>query len=136
LEAIEPDPTDDTDSYTAEELAGAAGTAASLVVELEQFGLISARAVVAGVPYFDEVALAVTRTAGEFARHGVEVRHLRTWRNAADREADLFQQIVLPLLRQRNPQARRQAADTLAELARLGGELRTALVGRAVRDIR
>lgn len=127
---------EDADSYTADELAVAAAATPALVTELEQFGLISARAVVAGVPYFDDMALAVTRTAADFANHGVEVRHLRTWRNAADREADLFQQIVLPLLRQRNPQARRQASETLNELARLGGELRAALVGRAVRDIR
>jgi hypothetical protein len=92
--------------------------------------------VVAGVPYFDDSALAVTRIASELARHGIEVRHLRIWKNAADREADLFQQIVLPLLRQRNPQARRQASDTLTDLARLGGEMRVALIGRAVRDIR
>jgi DNA-binding transcriptional MerR regulator len=127
---------DDADSYTAPELAGAAGAAPGLVRELEQFGLISARAVVAGVPYFDDYALAVTRTAAELARHGIEVRHLRVWKNAADREADLYQQIVLPLLRQRNPQARRQASETLTDLARLGGDLRVALIGRAVRDIR
>jgi DNA-binding transcriptional MerR regulator len=127
---------EEADSYTADELAVAAAATLALVTELEQFGLISARAVVAGVPYFDDMALSVTRTAAEFANHGVEVRHLRTWRNAADREADLFQQIVLPLLRQRNPQARHQASETLNELARLGGELRAALMGRAVRDIR
>jgi hypothetical protein len=107
-----------------------------LVSELEQFGLISARAVVGGVPYFDDYALAITQTASELARHGIEVRHLRIWKNAADREADLFQQIVLPLLRQRNPQARRQASETLSDLASLGSELRAALIGRAVRDIR
>jgi hypothetical protein len=106
------------------------------VSELEQFGLISTHAVVAGTPYFGASALAVTKVAAELARHGVEVRHMRIWRNAADRESDLYQQIVLPLLRQRNPQSRRQATETLAELARLGGELRRALVERAVREIR
>lgn len=123
------------ETYTAEELAEAAGAARALVSELDQYGLISARAVVAGVPYFDESSLAVARAAAAFARHGVEVRHLKVWRNAAEREADLFQQVVLPLLRQRNPQARRQAAETLDALAAAGGELRAALVERAVRDI-
>jgi DNA-binding transcriptional MerR regulator len=127
---------DQTDTYTTEELAAAAGVDPELVTDLTQYGLIAAHAVVAGVPYFDEVAMTVTQTAGEFAKHGVEARHLRVWRNAADREADLFQQVVLPLLRQRNPQARLQASETLAELVRLGSELRSALVGRAVRDIR
>jgi DNA-binding transcriptional MerR regulator len=127
---------DEPESYSAEELAAAAGATGELVDELKQFGLVSAHAVVAGAPYFDECALAVTRAAAEFARYGVEVRHLRAWRNAADREAGLFEQIVLPLLRQRNPQARQHAAETLADLARLGGDLRSALLDQAIRDIR
>ena len=127
---------DAPDNYSAEELAAAAGIDVALVTELKQYGLIAPHGVVAGVPYFDHSALAVTRAAAEFSRHGVEARHLRMWRNAADREADLFQQVVLPLLRQRNPQARRQAVDTLAELSAAGAAMRAALVERAIRDIR
>lgn len=127
---------EENDTYTAEELAAAAGAETGLVTDLKQYGLIAPHATVAGTPYYEPSAVAVTRAAAEFARHGVEARHLRMWRNAADREADLFQQVVLPLLRQRNPQARRQAADILADLARAGAELRSALVDRAVRDIR
>jgi uncharacterized protein (DUF2336 family) len=66
----------------------------------------------------------------------VEARHLRAWRNAADREAGIFEQVIVPLLRQRNPEARRQAAATLAELASLGADLRKALVDQALRQIR
>ncbi len=127
---------EEADTFTAEELAAAAGAEAALVSDLKQFGLIAPHAVVAGTPYYDAGAVAVARAAADFARHGVEARHLRIWRNAADREADLFQQVVLPLLRQRNPQARRQAADTLSDLARAGAELRAALVERALREIR
>jgi DNA-binding transcriptional MerR regulator len=127
---------EESESYSAEELASAAGATTELVAELKQFGLVSAHAVVAGTPYFDDCALAVTRAAAEFARYGVEVRHLRAWRNAADREAGLFEQIVLPLLRQRNPQARQHATETLTDLARLGADLRLALVDQAIRQIR
>jgi len=127
---------DDHDTYSAEELAAATGATPTLVNELKQYGLISVHAVVAGTSYFDNGAFAVTRAAAAFARHGVEARHLRAWRNAADRETALFEQLVTPLLRQRNPQARRQAAETVAELARLGGELRAALVEIALRDLR
>ncbi len=124
------------DSYTAEELALAAGATPGLVNELKQYGLISVHAVVAGTPYFDNSALAITRAAAGFALHGVEARHLRAWRNSADREAALFEQLVMPLLRQRNPQARKQAAETVASLSRLGGELRDALLEKALREIR
>ena len=125
----------EADSYTAEELALAAGTTPGLVNELKQYGLISVHAVVAGTAYFDRSALAVTKAAAGFALHGVEARHLRAWRNSADREAALFEQLVMPLLRQRNPQARRQAADTVTSLSRLGGELREALLDKALREI-
>jgi DNA-binding transcriptional MerR regulator len=124
------------ESYTVEELARASGAELSLVDELCQFGLIAPETVVAGAKYFDESALAVARAAKRFAGHGVEVRHMRVWRNAADREADLFQQIVLPLLRQRNPQARREALDTLEDLTTAGAAMREALLGRALREVK
>lgn len=124
------------ETYTVEELASATGTESTLVQELKQYGLIIPQAVVGGVAYYDAASLQIVRAAAQFARHGVEARHLRPWRNAADREADLFQQVVLPLLRQRNPQARHQALETLSELSSAGAELRAALVERAVREIR
>lgn len=129
-------PAADTDSFTAEELATSAGATVGLVNELKQYGLITVHAMVAGTAYFDRSALAVTKAAAGFALHGVEARHLRAWRNSADREAALFEQLVMPLLRQRNPQARKQAAETVENLSRLGGELRSALLDKALRDIR
>ena len=35
--------------------------------------------------------------------HGVEARHLRMYKVAAEREAGVFEQFVMPLLKQRNP---------------------------------
>jgi hypothetical protein len=127
---------DDGETYTAAELAAEVGSTSRLIAELEQYGLIATHAIVAGTPYFDSNALQVVRAAASLAEHGVEVRHLRVWRNAVDRETDLFQQLVLPLLRQRNPQSRLQAAETLSDLARLGGELRAALIERSINNIR
>jgi DNA-binding transcriptional MerR regulator len=126
---------EDAESYSDEELAAAGGGTVALVKELQQFGLIATRTVVGGTPYFDTAALDVVRAAAGLSRHGIEARHLRAWRNAADREAGLFEQVIMPLLRQRNPEARRQAATTLAELAALGGDLRTALMDHALRQI-
>ncbi|MGD9996051.1 MAG: MerR family transcriptional regulator, partial [Ilumatobacteraceae bacterium] len=53
---------------------------------------------------------------------------LRGWRQSAEREAGLFEQRILPLLRQRNPQARQDAVQLVGELADLGAELRQALL--------
>ncbi|MGH9121873.1 MAG: MerR family transcriptional regulator [Acidimicrobiales bacterium] len=132
----EADPPDEPETFTAKELAVAAGAAPELVKELEEHGLIEARASVGGSAYFDRDDLAVVRAAAGFAKHGVEARHLRTWRNGASREADLFGQVVLPLLKQRNPAARQQALDLLDELSELGGQLRVVLLREALRDLR
>jgi DNA-binding transcriptional MerR regulator len=118
---------------TVEELATATGLAPAAVRELERFGLLTGRDL-GGTTYFDAEALAVGHMAAGFARHGVEARHLRMYKNAAERETGLFEQVVMPLFKQRNPQARQQAMGTLEELSRLGAELRGALLRAALRD--
>ena len=42
------------------------------------------------------------------------------YKSAAEREAGTFEQIVLPLVKQRNPQSRQQAVTTLGELDSAG----------------
>lgn len=115
------------------ELCSASGLAPERLREVERFGLLEGRPV-AGTTYYDAEALAVARIAAGFLRFGVEARHLRIYRSAAEREASLFEQIVLPLMKQRNPSARRRAVETVAELARLGEELRNCMVRRSLRD--
>jgi hypothetical protein len=47
---------------------------------------------------------------------------------AAEREAGFIEQLTMPLLKQRNPQARREAAGLVEELSELGHDLRSALL--------
>jgi DNA-binding transcriptional MerR regulator len=47
--------------------------------------------------HYGDEALAVARAAGALAAYGIEPRHLRPFRTAADREIGLVQQIVSPL---------------------------------------
>lgn len=120
-------------SMTIEELASAAGLTVGDVQQLESFGLVTGRAV-GGVSYYDDDALTIARTAAGFARFGVEARHLRLHKHAAEREAGFIEQIVLPLLKQRNPEARQRAQDNVTELSRLGQALRAVLLRNALRD--
>jgi DNA-binding transcriptional MerR regulator len=116
------------------DLAAAAGLTDDQVAQLESFGLIAPAREVDGVAEYDDDALHVVRiTAGFFAR-GVEARHLRMYRTFAEREAVLFGQVLLPYVRQRNPEARARLQDELGELASLGRQLRTALLRNAVRE--
>lgn len=126
---------DETDeSLTIEELARATGLEPDGVRELEQFGLLHGR-MVGRTSYYDRDALAVTRVAAAFARHGIEARHLRAYRNSVEREAGLFEAVVLPLVRQRNPASRRAAAQTIDELCSLGAELRALLIRQTLSDL-
>jgi DNA-binding transcriptional MerR regulator len=120
-------------SLTFEELAKASGLGSEGLRELERYGLVDGRPV-AGTVYYDEEALAVASLAAAFARFGIEARHLRMYKTAADREAGCFEQVITPLLKQRNPVARQRATETLSELSRLGQAMRQALLRGALRE--
>src|SRR5262249_61081042 len=89
-----------------DELLAAAGLEPEQLSQLEQFGLISRRG---KTPQYDGDALAIATAVAELAQFGIEARHLRAYRSAADREIGLFEQVVSPLVRQKNPQARARA---------------------------
>ena len=120
-------------SMTLDELSTACGLSAAELHELERYGLLTGRPV-GGTVYFDEEALIVANLAAGFMRFGVEARHLRMYKTAAEREAGFFEQLVMPMLKQRNPRARRQAVDTLVELGKLGQGLRAAMLRMALKD--
>ena len=120
-------------SMTLDELSTACGLSAAELGELQRYGLIAGRPV-GGTTYFDEESLIVANLAAGFMRFGVEARHLRMYKTAAEREAGFFEQLVMPMLKQRNPKARRQAIDTLVELGKLGQGLRAAMLRMALKD--
>jgi DNA-binding transcriptional MerR regulator len=120
-------------SLTLEELAVATGLGDDDLADLVRFGLMSGKAV-GGTVYYDEEALTVANLAAGFMRYGVEARHLRMYHTSAEREASFFEQVVMPMLKQRNPQARRQALEALRELSQLGQGLRAAMLRQALRD--
>jgi hypothetical protein len=120
-------------SLTRDEIAAAAGLSAKDLGELERFGLVAGRPL-GNTVYYGEDALLVAQLAAGFMSHGVEARHLRMYKVAAEREAGVFEQLVLPLLKQRNPGARQQATERLDELAGLGSRLRDALLRTALQE--
>jgi len=99
------------------ELAHASGLDAGLIDALITAGILEHD------EPFDGAALRTARVAGELIRRGLEPRHLRGFRLSADREADRIEQLVAPLLRQRNPESRRTASTRAEELVALGAQL-------------
>ena len=120
------------DTFVASELCSLAGLTPKQLAELESYGLITGRGS-GSTALYSSSDLVIAKAAAGFLARGVEARHLRGWKQSAEREAALFEQLVLPLLRQRNPQSRQQAAATLTELSSLGADLRAALLGAALR---
>jgi len=121
-------------SLTRAELGRASGLDDDELAQLESFGLLAPASQSGERVLFDEESLAIARFAAGFFKHGIEARHLRMYRNFAEREATLFGQALLPIMRQRNPESRAKAQEQLAELARLGRGLRTAYLRQAVRE--
>ena len=121
------------DTFVASELCSLAGISAQQLGELESYGLLTGKGAGTTALYSGS-DLAIARACAGFLERGVEARHLRGWRQSAEREAALFEQLVLPLVRQRNPQSRQQAAATLGELCDLGATLRGAMLGAALRQ--
>ena len=107
------------------ELSAAAGLTEEQLDLLENYGLVAPQA---GAQHYDADALMVARTVAEMSAHGLEPRHLRAFKTAADREVGLVEQVVTPLLRQRNPESRARAEEVVRELAALSVRLHAALV--------
>ncbi|MFF4219517.1 MerR family transcriptional regulator [Streptosporangium nondiastaticum] len=111
-----------------EELLSATGVTESELGEWESYGLVT--------PHpdggFDADAVAVARLVADLGRFGLEPRHLRAMKAAADRQAGLVEQVVAPLRRHRNPQTRAHAEATTRELATLSVRLHAALVQAAL----
>jgi DNA-binding transcriptional MerR regulator len=114
------------------ELCAMVGMSEAELEQLEQFGVVAPRPG-GGAALYNDDAVQIARPACQFLRLGVDARHLRNWRTAADREASLYEQLVTPRYRQRNPESRAEALTQLRQLDQLGGELRAALTRQALR---
>ena len=115
---------------TREDLLAEAEIDASMLAALEQYGIVRSGA--AG--FYDADAVDLARTASALTDFGIEPRHLRAFRAAADRETGLLQQIVGPMARQRDPDAAARAEDLLREMAGLSIRLHALLIRVGLRD--
>jgi DNA-binding transcriptional MerR regulator len=113
-----------------DELLARAGLDEPALTTLEQYGLLAERP---GGGY-DADSLEIAVAAGRLSEYGLEARHLRAYRAAADREIGLFSQLVAPLARQSGPAARARAAETVRDLAACTERLHAALVRSGLRE--
>jgi hypothetical protein len=88
-----------------------------------------------GKQIFRDDDLVIARAGYRLLSRGLEGRHVRALRLAADRETDLLSQLVVPLLRHRNPDNRRRAAEILADCAQAGAQLQEGIVRSRLRRL-
>jgi hypothetical protein len=116
-----------------EEMSTATGIDRDRIKELEAFGIISSHGP-EGARYYDGDDFIILSIVKDFFRYGIEARHLTMYKHFADRESSFFDQIVAPTLRQKNPDARRTAAQTLASLSATSRKFKQALLRTNLRD--
>lgn len=116
-------PSGDARHLTRRELLEATGLSDDRLRELEEYGLV-----VRDGRRYDIESITVVKTVTELGKFGLEARHLRTVKAAADREVGLIEQVVAPLARQRDPGATARADDVAREVAALSLRLHVALV--------
>ncbi|MEN9292992.1 MAG: hypothetical protein RL288_788, partial [Actinomycetota bacterium] len=106
-----------------EELLSSSGISEEQLAELEGYGLIEIKG-----RHYDGDALTVAKVVSEISNFGIEGRHLRAFKTAADREVGLVEQVITPLLRQKNPDSKARAQEVSREIASLSVRLHAALV--------
>ena len=126
VEALPP-----SDALTAAELAAQTGLTVEEIASLEEYGILRSTRI-AGLACFSDDEVEIARAAQAFCAHGVEPRHLRAFRTSVDREMDLYEQLMAPLLHQRNPEARQRATTAVESMAEAGRALRAAMMRASI----
>jgi DNA-binding transcriptional MerR regulator len=109
---------------TSTELREAAGLDQPTFEALSTYGLLPPDS----GGHYGDAALAVARAAGALAAYGIEPRHLRPFRTAADREIGLVQQVVSPIRGRSRGRDGKLARDPTPQILAQCIALHTALV--------
>ncbi len=117
-----------------EDVQSETGIPVSFVRELVEFGIVRIDVTDSGTEQVARPEVASIHAAWDLRRFGVEPRHLRMYESFAEREAQLFAQILMPTFRHRTPETRQKLAETLNELGGLTDQLKGRLLRRALTD--
>jgi len=122
-------------SLTPKELMRASGLSKEHLEGLVDVGILEPFRLPDDALVFRDDDLVTARAAHRLLNRGLEVRHLRTYRLAVDRQADLAGQLVAPLLRHRNPDNRRRSAEVLADVSQAAAQLQESMTRGRLRRL-
>lgn len=122
-------------SLTPQELMRSSGLSKQQLDGLAEVGLLEPYHMPDGALVFRDDDLPIARAAHRLLARGLEVRHLRAVKLAADRQTDLLAQLAAPLLRHRNPENRRKAGEVLADTSQAAAQLQESVVRGRLRRL-
>lgn len=111
------------------ELARTAGLSEEEMGALQDFGVLATK------DAYDGCDLAAAKAARGLFKYGIEPRHLRMYRQIADREAAFFEQIVSPMTLRKDQDAPVRVSQAVRELLELSRRMREALLQSSLRDL-
>lgn len=117
-----------------QEFLNASGLEFDELSELEEYGLVDSHPLDSGDVFYDEDDLQVAKIAKEFSKYGIQPRHLRMYKNFAEKEVGLFGQVAFPVPRHNAADGRRSKNQSLAELAKLSRRLKHVLLRASLRE--
>lgn len=112
--------------YSREELVREAGATPQLLNDAVSASLIMP------TDLYAEPALAVLRSLVELQRSGIEPRHLRGFRAAAERELGLIESALIPIARRKDASSRAKASELAREIAGQLEIVRSSLIRSAL----
>ena len=140
---------DDSRTYSAAELSSESGLSGADVAQLTDFGLLApldgddpapadatgqtSLALEPPEPRYGSGALLIARIAREFSTYGLEARHLRVIRNAAARDAAMFEQGIQPVIHAGGATAGDDAQRSLGRLVALCERMRAQVMAETLR---
>lgn len=126
-----PLPLEEAETVPLDRVPEVLGLPSAFVRELASFGIVTLVKGERGeeLPGPD---IGIAHTCWDLRRFGIEPRHMRMYETFAEREASFFQQILMPSMRHRTPEARQKLVETLVDLMGKTGELKDHMARRAV----
>lgn len=112
--------------YTREELVRDASASTALLAEAVSASLLPA------ADTYAEDSLAVLKALADLQRSGIEPRHLRGFRGAAERESGLIESALLPVARRKDSSSKSRAAELAVELSGHLDVVRASLIRAAL----
>lgn len=109
---------------TLSELQGRTGASPELLEQLREFGLVDED----DEGRFPETTVSAVRAAVVLAECGIEPRHLRSFKVAAEREIGLVESAIAPLQGRKDAASAARVADAAGQIADACTQLHTALV--------